>query len=70
MVLFAHGSGSSRHSPRNREVAGALHGFRGLYRAWLEHVTGAFGDRRTEVRGRVFGSSGPGASADRDAPEH
>lgn len=25
MVLFAHGSGSSRHSPRNRHVAGLLH---------------------------------------------
>ena len=25
LVLFAHGSGSSRHSPRNRAVAGALH---------------------------------------------
>jgi dienelactone hydrolase len=25
LVLFAHGSGSSRHSPRNRLVAGALH---------------------------------------------
>ena len=25
MVLFAHGSGSSRHSPRNRHVAGSLH---------------------------------------------
>ena len=24
VVLFAHGSGSSRHSPRNRQVAGAL----------------------------------------------
>src|SRR5919198_1182027 len=24
-VLFAHGSGSSRHSPRNRFVASALH---------------------------------------------
>ena len=24
MVIFAHGSGSSRHSPRNRRVAGAL----------------------------------------------
>ena len=24
LVLFAHGSGSSRHSPRNRQVAGAL----------------------------------------------
>ncbi|MFK3676349.1 glycosyltransferase [Microbacterium sp. NPDC090218] len=27
------------------EVSGALHGFRGLYRAWLEHVTAAFGNR-------------------------
>ncbi|GLW47006.1 DeoR family transcriptional regulator [Streptomyces sp. NBRC 14336] len=26
VVLFAHGSGSSRHSPRNRKVAQALHG--------------------------------------------
>jgi putative phosphoribosyl transferase len=25
VVLFAHGSGSSRHSPRNRSVAGVLH---------------------------------------------
>lgn len=25
IVLFSHGSGSSRHSPRNRMVAGALH---------------------------------------------
>ena len=24
VVLFAHGSGSSRHSPRNREVAAGL----------------------------------------------
>ena len=24
VVLFAHGSGSSRHSPRNRQVAGVL----------------------------------------------
>ncbi|PRB59743.1 glycosyltransferase [Microbacterium sp. MYb45] len=31
------------------EVVGALHGFRGLYRAWLEHVTAAFGDRRIIV---------------------
>jgi len=28
VVLFAHGSGSSRLSPRNRFVAGALHGHR------------------------------------------
>ena len=27
VVLFAHGSGSSRHSPRNRRVAGALQQF-------------------------------------------
>lgn len=26
VVLFAHGSGSSRHSPRNRYVAGVLGG--------------------------------------------
>jgi putative phosphoribosyl transferase len=25
VVVFAHGSGSSRHSPRNRQVAGAFH---------------------------------------------
>src|SRR2546425_925931 len=25
LVIFAHGSGSSRHSPRNRFVAGVLH---------------------------------------------
>src|SRR3954447_23901639 len=25
LVVFAHGSGSSRHSPRNRYVAGVLH---------------------------------------------
>src|SRR5689334_17052384 len=25
LVLFAHGSGSSRHSPRNRTVSDALH---------------------------------------------
>ena len=31
------------------EMIGALHGFRGLYRAWLEHVTAAFGDRRIIV---------------------
>lgn len=31
------------------DAVGALHGFRGLYRAWLEHVTAAFGDRRIIV---------------------
>ncbi|MBN6190548.1 glycosyltransferase [Aneurinibacillus sp. BA2021] len=30
-------------------VAGALHGFRGLYRAWLDHVVAASGDRRVVV---------------------
>ncbi|MBS0023352.1 glycosyltransferase [Microbacterium paraoxydans] len=30
-------------------VVGALHGFRGLYRAWLEHVVAASGDRRVVV---------------------
>ncbi|GAA1208068.1 glycosyltransferase [Microbacterium maritypicum] len=30
-------------------VAGALHGFRGLYRAWLDTVTEAFGDRQIIV---------------------
>src|SRR5438874_6566397 len=25
IVLFAHGSGSSRHSPRNKQVAAAMH---------------------------------------------
>ena len=28
LVVFAHGSGSSRYSPRNQFVAGALHGYR------------------------------------------
>jgi dienelactone hydrolase len=27
VVIFAHGSGSSRHSPRNQHVAGLLHGY-------------------------------------------
>lgn len=27
------------------EVVGGVRGFRGLYRAWLEHVTASFGDR-------------------------
>ena len=28
LVIFAHGSGSSRHSPRNRQVADILHAYR------------------------------------------
>ncbi|WP_337004486.1 MULTISPECIES: glycosyltransferase [unclassified Microbacterium] len=31
------------------DVAGALHGFRGLYRAWLDHLTAPLGDRRIIV---------------------
>lgn len=38
LVLFAHGSGSSRHSPRNRSVAGAL-GQRGLATLLVDLLT-------------------------------
>jgi pimeloyl-ACP methyl ester carboxylesterase len=38
VVLFAHGSGSSRHSPRNRAVAGTLHG-RGLATVLVDLLT-------------------------------
>jgi dienelactone hydrolase len=38
MVLFAHGSGSSRHSPRNRQVAAAL-GQAGLATLLLDLLT-------------------------------
>lgn len=31
------------------DVTGVLHGFRGLYRAWLEHLTASLGDRRIIV---------------------
>ncbi|WP_223626501.1 glycosyltransferase [Microbacterium sp. EST19A] len=31
------------------EVVGGVRGFRGLYRAWLEHVTASFGDRTIVV---------------------
>lgn len=31
------------------EVVGGVRGFRGLYRAWLDHVTASFGDRRIVV---------------------
>lgn len=40
VVLFAHGSGSSRHSPRNRAVAGALQG-RGLATVLVDLLTPA-----------------------------
>ena len=38
LVVFAHGSGSSRHSPRNRQVAAALHE-RGLATLLLDLLT-------------------------------
>lgn len=38
LVVFAHGSGSSRHSPRNRQVAAALHGH-GLATLLLDLLT-------------------------------
>jgi dienelactone hydrolase len=38
LVIFAHGSGSSRHSPRNRHVAHALNG-RGLATLLLDLLT-------------------------------
>lgn len=38
LVLFAHGSGSSRKSPRNRHVAGLLHG-RGLATLLVDLLT-------------------------------
>jgi putative phosphoribosyl transferase len=40
LVVFAHGSGSSRHSPRNREVAEALH-WRSLATLLLDLLTEA-----------------------------
>ncbi len=40
LVLFAHGSGSGRHSPRNRAVAGALHA-RGLGTLLIDLLTAA-----------------------------
>jgi len=44
VVLFAHGSGSSRHSPRNRLVAGALHRA-GLATLLLDLLTAAEEER-------------------------
>ncbi len=65
-VLFAHGSGSSRHSPRNRYVAQALHEARlatllisvvDMNREALEQIRGKRGwrsywGRRTSLRSR------------------
>jgi putative phosphoribosyl transferase len=49
LVVFAHGSGSSRHSPRNRQVAEALHG-RSLATLLLDLLTEA----EERDRGNVF----------------
>ncbi len=48
LVVFAHGSGSSRHSPRNHAVAGALHD-RGLGSLLIDLLSAdeEAGDRRT-----------------------
>lgn len=48
LVVFAHGSGSSRHSPRNRMVAERLHGV-GLGTLLLDLLTAPEGDDRARV---------------------
>jgi putative phosphoribosyl transferase len=48
LVVFAHGSGSSRHSPRNRDVAAALEG-RGLATLLADLLTPAEADDRRNV---------------------
>jgi dienelactone hydrolase len=52
LVLFAHGSGSSRHSPRNQFVAHVLqqHGFATLLIDLLTEDEGAVDDRTAELR--------------------
>lgn len=50
-VLFAHGSGSSRHSPRNRFVARELQG-RGLATLLLDLLTA--GEEQVDVHTREF----------------
>ncbi|MGK4008294.1 phosphoribosyltransferase family protein [Sorangium sp. So ce1036] len=74
LVLFAHGSGSSRHSPRNRFVAGALQDA-GIATLLLDLLTAeeeAVDDRTGHLRfdvellaGRVLGA----ALATRELPE-
>ena len=51
MILFAHGSGSSRHSPRNRMVAAALNGA-GLATVLMDLLTGEE-ERLDAVTGRL-----------------
>jgi predicted phosphoribosyltransferase/dienelactone hydrolase len=48
VVIFAHGSGSSRHSPRNREVAGTLNAA-GLATLLVDLLTPAEESRRANV---------------------
>lgn len=48
LVLFAHGSGSSRHSPRNQQVAAALEG-RGLATLLFDLLSERESDRRDLV---------------------
>ena len=50
LVIFAHGSGSSRQSPRNRQVAGRMHGHR-LATLLFDLLTPAEGD--SEERGAM-----------------
>ena len=52
VVLFAHGSGSSRHSPRNRHVAAVLRasGFATLLADLLTPTEEAIDDRTTHLR--------------------
>jgi dienelactone hydrolase len=49
LVMFAHGSGSSRHSPRNRQVAESLNG-RGLGTLLLDLLTTKEEDVDEEIR--------------------
>ncbi len=48
LVVFAHGSGSSRRSPRNRAVASVLHG-RGLATLLVDLLTAEEGESRAAV---------------------
>jgi dienelactone hydrolase len=52
IIIFAHGSGSSRHSPRNRYVARALehHGFATLLIDLLTEDEGRVDDRTAHLR--------------------
>lgn len=71
VALFAHGSGSSRHSPRNNYVAGVLaHAWRGHFAAGFAHARGRpglpqplryFPADAAAVRGNTL--AGPVASA-------